>query len=286
MENLPNPPSPVKSKSGLELITVNLAHLRICAKIDGIPSLPPDQLALLEEDILRTGRVLVPLIVRAIGAPGSIAYEVIDGRHRFELAKKHGHTTVPAIVDNVSDPLELAFSTALARRQLTVSGKALLLFEKHPEMQCEATRLKNQKANLWRGHGGKPNPHDSDSYERPSFRKLASTYHFDHSYFCTLAKAKEHLPPEDWQEKRLRILSGDLSIPRLRSAIGGAMATKGVTPTEQGKAELVEEACSVLWKRIQKFKKMGATEQQKVKDAFRNLLNELPPDLQGICREI
>lgn len=194
--------------------------LTVHPSAEAIPNLTPAQHMALAASIKEHG-ILQPLLVDGDG-------RVIDGKHRLGIAQQLKLPSVPvAAAPEDSNATLLAVESAVARRNLTASGRVLILYLAHPAL--DRGGADRRKANLKRG-AKLPDPITIGSEELgefANFRVLAERYGLDEDYFSKLAQIHAQADAEAWVYVQRRILEGEISIPRLVAGEAGKAMTKG-----------------------------------------------------------
>jgi len=199
----------MKTATPTEVAYLSPLVLTFHAGLEDFPELPADQMDALTESVKEKG-ILEPLFC----TPDNECY---GGRAKLRIAQALDIPEVPVIIREETDVLGYAIETAVARRQLSKSGIALVIFEQHPELAA----TKGAKA-------GRPKtviPHNNTSVSpsksgevlakrHESFRQLGARYKVPHYYFSLLGEMRDGMTGEEWTELRRVILEEEASIPR------------------------------------------------------------------------
>jgi hypothetical protein len=229
------------------------SELRIHPDTAAIPALTPAQYESLKAGIERNG-ILQPLTVDEEG-------RVIDGRHRLKIAAELGLEAVPVNTVAGADAALLACDLAVDHRNLTKSGRTLVLYLAHPGLAkgSEDRRKGNlipgarQKAALdvigitSRKHG-----------ENCDFLTIADRYRVPREYFSMLGEIEESCRgnPDLWEECKRQILEDEKGIGAVKAGVGGALVAKGKKRADTKYAQLAARTASSLagvfreWPRI------------------------------------
>ena len=241
-----------------------------------IPDLPPAQYAALKSSIERQG-ILQPLLVDDAG-------RVIDGRHRLRAAIELGLDVVPVATVAGDDAALIACDAAVTSRNLTTSGRVLILFLAHPDLQRGGVR-ETSKANLLRGSAPNVNYSQSGkSKEFATFAAIAERYGVPREYFSTLAEILAKCRDEDdWRAAQRMILDDEISIPRVNAGIGGRRSTTGTKRSAPSYGPLAARALTTLtnsfraWSRIEWQPERRAS----LLERFDHALSVAPPEIRG-----
>jgi hypothetical protein len=181
-----------------DIIQVSPQSLTLHPALANFPGLSDDQHAALENSVKVFG-ILTPLVADA-------ERRVYDGRTRLRIAQVLELPSIPVAIRPEPDVLAVAIESAVARRQLTRSGIAFLLFEQHPQLVKE------------RNKGGRPKKlagiQPVSGQELGSYRDLALRYRVPREHFGYLAEMHAGMEAEQWAELRRLVLFEEASIPR------------------------------------------------------------------------
>lgn len=260
--------APGKLEHG-KLVSLNPTSLEVHPSLVDFPELSPDQFALLKEDIRATERVIEPLIING-------QRQIIDGRHRHRAALLLELKRIPCLVDDTVDPLTTALASAVARRQLTKSGIALVLFERHPQL-CEERKGREKSGLIRRNPNTVSVEQLAKKLELPSFVRLASRYRIPNQYFSYLALIWDSTTPEEWADIKSAIASEETGLPQLYSGIRSRIKTKGGKRTQPDSYKLLEQTLTqTIPFRLRAWEKLSATQKDKLVDGFCSCLDKLP----------
>jgi len=213
-----------------------------------VPDLILRQYAALKASIERRG-IRQPLLADAEN-------RVIDGRHRLKIALEIGLEAVPVVVVADDDAAMLACDAAVARRNLTASGRVLVLYMAHPMLARGGVR-NGSLANLKKG-ARPPNVNKSqsgESKEFATFATLADRYGVPREYFSTLAEieAKCGGDPTQWKAVTTAILDDEFSIPRVHAGVGSRLSTTGTKRSAPSYGVMVVRAGTTLGNAFKKW---------------------------------
>lgn len=231
---------------------------------------------------------------------------IFAGRHRRKIAIELGLAEIPIVTNNGVRLLDFVIEEAVTGRQLTKSGVALVLFEKHPALAKGAWRRKGSldKANAANGNhakngdGGRSAATIDDSGE-DSFRVLAERYGVPRDYFVLLAairygrKGAAHriaaASKAQWTEVKRAIIEDGVAITRLFAGYQGGDATRGKHRSDPcylmldrngGLQGLMPEALTSLENGFKAWRKLNLEARAKLRERWHEVLDGLPEDLQ------
>lgn len=244
-----------------------------------IPDLPPAQYAALKASIERKG-ILQPLLVDDAG-------RVIDGRHRLRAAVELGLEAVPVASIDGADAALIACEAAVARRNLTASGRVLILFTAHPDLQRGGAD--RRKGNLKRG-ASRPDVNSvtsGESKEFATFEALADRYGVPRQYFSVLAEIRAEADAEEWAVAVRSILENEASIPAVRAGLAGRRPTAGSKRTAPDYGHIAPKAITTLtntfkgWSRIKWIRNEHRDMHREVVESFGAAMAIAPPEIRA-----
>jgi hypothetical protein len=212
----------------------------------------------------KDGRILVPLLA-------DVENRIVDGRHRFRIAKELDLSTVPVVRVN-GDAIEIALASALTKRQVTKSGIALILFEHHPDLQMggrerSKSALQGESADV-------------------TFASLAQRYGIPRQYFSGLAAMAEEFSDKQWSEARDLILFQEYSIAQAYKGVKGQTATKGKKRNDPKWERLLHESMVVeLPERLKCWKQLPEENRRKHCEAVRGTVKRWPREYARWLRD-
>lgn len=251
-----------------------------------IPDLSPAQYAALKDSIARQGihtRLLIDTENR-----------VIDGRHRLKAAMELGLEIVPC--DTIADEVTaddtraavIACEAAVARRNLTTSGRVLVLFLAHPDLAKGAKE---------RGHGNlMPGAAAHKKAFGPilygpvlptTYRSVAERYGVPEDYFTTLAEIERKCAgdPEAWAAAQRMILDDEISIPRVNAGIGSRLSTTGKKRGEPSYDVLAGSAAVTLGNAFARWGSFSPLRTSEALGALRTAWQRMPDVVRALTRE-
>jgi hypothetical protein len=245
-----------------------------------VPDLPPRQYAALKSSIERLG-IRHPLLADAEG-------RVIDGRNRLKIALEIGLEIVPVVTVDGTDAATLACESAVARRNLTDSGRVLVLYMAHPALAGGGVR-EASRANLKKG-ASPPNVNNSQSGESKkfaTFATLAERYGVAREYFSTLAEMEAKCAGNSslWQWVQNQILREEYSIPRVNAGLGSKASPHTKKRSDPRYESLVRPAAVTLGNA---FAKWGSFSSADAGEALRSLIEpwkRMPDAVRALTKE-
>lgn len=244
--------------------------------LETFPEMTETEFRRLTSSILENG-ILVPLLINR-------NRQILDGRSRWMVACKN-LPTVPVMVLDDANELSIAISTALDRRQLSTSGRALIVFLRHPEVANEpAMRKLHGLYNQERDRAEGAPPKDGDL----TFEALAARYSVSRKYLSYLAKIKMLCENEDeWKDHQQKILNGGKksSIEARLVAALGAKGTKGGAPKEEWFNLAVKCLKADLVTRLSRYPEFTAAHKREAVNIFCHALTEIPPQFLEAVEE-
>ncbi|PTY03923.1 hypothetical protein DB346_02875 [Verrucomicrobia bacterium LW23] len=283
---------------------IDITHLTVHEAAEQMPELSPAAYHVLADSIKDVG-IADPLKVIRTDRPDR--YQVIDGRHRLKVAGILGLSRVPVVVTD-EDPFVIALDSVVARRQLTKSGIALVLFERCPYiLGNKGGRPKKPVAE--QQVSGNPEISSTGAALKElsdSFIKLADKYGIPRDYFTyikqayaeTEAKAlgtndlgAKKIYEAEWRWFREAILNEEKGaggahaglISRLNMAGKARPDPTILTLGENGKLSgTLPTAFNSLRKGFSLWDKLESKARSAFVDEFAKLLKELPNDLRAL----
>jgi hypothetical protein len=241
-----------------------------------VPEMSTHAFAQLEKAIAEAHAILQPLIC----AENKGRLLILDGRHRHKVALKL-KLLVPVVVNNEADPLSMAITSAIARRQLTRSGIVCTLFEAHPQL---ADHRSARGGKLRRKRVGARNVEVLKDFDAPSYSVLAERYEVPREYFSRLAAIWDSATDAEWKEVRGRILSGQTEIPNEYAGFCGGIPTKGGKRPAPDYARLLRRSfLNELPERVRAWNKLDTVEKGKILEEFGEKTKKFPRDF---CKDI
>ncbi|MBU4460039.1 MAG: ParB N-terminal domain-containing protein [Verrucomicrobia bacterium] len=245
-----------------------------------VPSLTPDQYAVLLASVTRHG-VKHALDIDVDG-------RVIDGRNRLRAAREIGLEQVPTVVTDETDVAQAACDAAVARRNLTVSGRVLVLYVAHPALRRGAKE---------RGHGnlipgarqkkalGLSVDNPRESKEFGTFAALAESYRVPSDYFSKLGAIEAQCADADeWNEIQRKILEDEHAIPALNAGMGGKAATKGKKRSDPQYAVIAPRAAVTLGNSFKAWNRIPQDGRQRVLAEMRAALQVTPDAVRALIQ--
>lgn len=242
-----------------------------------VPELSDSQYQALRASIDRHG-MFDPILIDG-------SNRVIDGRHRLRAAIELGMEGVPVARVSVGDVALAACDAAVARRNLTASGRVLVLFLAHPALKRGAADRRH--ANLKRG-AKLPDviPVTSgESKEFATFETLADRYGVPREYFSTLAAIEDRCGAEEWHAVQAAILGNEASIPALNAGIGGKAATKGKKRSDPQYHIIAPRAVVTIGNSFKSWNKIPQDGRQRVLAEMRTALQATPDAVRALIQD-
>lgn len=207
-----------------ELMTLPLD--RIVVPDNPLPAMAPDQYAALRASIAACG-LLRPLAVAPADAEGR--HVLLGGHHRLMAAAELGHDAAACtIVEGVEDPGAYALEDAICGRQLTQSGRALLVLLKHPELiERNGARGNPDAANAKKGGINVPRRNidlekgSEEENVNESMRFLAQRYSVRLANLSDLVALRIEVDDEVWAEVCHWILDDEVSVGAAKAGVAG-----------------------------------------------------------------
>jgi hypothetical protein len=298
------------------LIRIHPCQTQVHPILSGFPDLPPDEYAALKLSIKEKG-ILVPL--RGVMTPDPEGkkrwrVDIFSGRHRRKIALELGLQRIPIVTNNGVTLLDFVIDEAVTGRQLTKSGVALVLFEKHPALAKAGRGRKpiarkrdngrstaNIAADDDNGRSAAITAGNGDAQEE-SFRQISERYSLPRDYFVILTKIKHgvsepgypKLPPateEQWSAVKRAIIEDRVALTRIFAGYNGEVATRGkhrADPTylmldRNGNLRgLMPEALTSLRNGFSQWSKLDFAARGKLREAWLETVESLPEDLREI----
>lgn len=254
--------------------------------LQGLPALTEDQYQALKASIADKG-----VMVELRGVPtseGGIA--IYSGRHRRRAAMELG-LTVPLLLNGI-DPAKLAefvIDEVTTGRQLTKSGLALLLFERHPAL----TETGKRKGGAGAHKKNQPAVERQVGEEggNPSIAWVAERYKLSRDYFTLLGKIRHGQPAgegalkldpasaEAWAEIRRQIIEDETPLTRIWAGWNGKVSTAGKkAPTDY--AATCRSGLISLREAFQRWKQVPMGKRTELIALWQELQTLIPEDLQ------
>ena len=166
-------------------------------------------------------------------------YRVMDGRHRRAAAIAAELETVPCVVRSSGDAIQIIVGSLFARRHFTKSAQAYLAF---PLLDTLLTENREKRVlNLKRGNS-LTNSRKPDVPAIGSNRvDIARGLGFSHDVLDQAKKTYDFFAkhPEFKAEFEPQILSGEMSLWNVNSAMGSRLQTKGVKLSKRPASKLI-----------------------------------------------
>lgn len=254
--------------------------LKIHPDVEAVLPLAEGEFVALMEDINERG-ILQPLIVDERDL-------VLDGRHRLRAAQELGLEQVEVRVHGEANPRLFALNSALLQRNLSVSGKVLMLFLAHPDLAngSKERRLGNLKK-------GQSAPEVTESLrgnigENANFAVLAERYKVPREYFITLNTFRRDASDEDWDWAVGAIINDELSITRMRpGAAGRKMTGKKIQPRYNKIAKRSAKSLVNVFKEWGEIKWIrGVHDEHEITlTALSEAFSVMPPEVRAVTAE-
>lgn len=246
--------------------------LEIHPALDGFPELPPEKYEALKASIAEKG-ILTPL--SAMMHEGVL--KVVAGRNRRRIAEELHLEAVPVISRNGIAPLDFALEEAVVGRQLTKSGVAFMLFEKHPSLAKEAAaRMAGGRPKIT----GQPLTGSPVSSENPSYGTLSDRYKIPKDYLIKMGKLRREVSEEDWALIRKAILEDEYCITRIFAGQAGREATKGGAKAPVDYAGLCKRSLVSIKSSFENWKTIPFEERAELVSLWEEISNLIPEDLK------
>jgi hypothetical protein len=269
-----NEPNPEPAPAAAQILQLNPNELTIHPLADRIPMLGqthPEFVAL-----------VMDIAERGIDEPLKVDshHRIMDGRHRRDAAIQADLQTVPCVVRNEEDALDLVIGSLYARRHFSDDLRAYLFAPEY-----ETLLARNRERTLSNLKQGKT-PMISRKPENPATGSdrvaIARRFGLSHDRLDTaLALLKIFREKPELREKyEPDIYSGKWSLWNALSAVKGKEATEGITPQARPAGKLIEKtfrAALVHFKRWEKI--VSKQERLQVAKALDELLRGIPDEL-------
>lgn len=257
---------------------VDPKSLTIHPEAQAVPGLPSAQYAALRESVRRLG-IRQPLLADAEG-------RVIDGRNRLAIALEIGLEAVP--VDQVTgeDAAMVAVESAVARRNLTTSGRVLVLYVAHPALARGGVR-ESSMANLKKGESRScPRTTSGESKENGTFASLGDRYQVPSEYFSKLAEIEAKCGGDagKWEGVKAAILGGEISIPRVNAGVGGAKATEGKKRSDPDYAMIAWRSAKSLGNAFEQWGSLKPDAAERAAEAVGEAVRAMPERCRHLAR--
>lgn len=259
--------------------------LEIHPVLEGFPDLTGDEFESLKASIAEQG---VRVELRGVPTPrGTIA--IYSGRHRRRAGIELSLPTVPVLVNGI-DPsklMEFVLDEVTTGRQLTKSGLALLLFERHPALVAGAKERAGGRPKK------KPAPEMQVIYSEPeegSIALVSERYKVSRNYFTTLGKIRFgstdgalKLPAateEQWAEIRRQIIEEQTPITRIFAGWNGQVATKNLKKAPVDYASTCRQGLVTIREAFKHWKKVPVQRRAEIITLWQEIGSLIPEDLR------
>jgi hypothetical protein len=207
----------------MKLVYVSPEKLTFHPALTRVPRGTAREMELLRQDAKDRKRIVQPVLA-------DLQLRVYDGRQRTEVARELKFERIPVFIEACDDPIDIALSSCIARRNLSKAGIALTLFEAYPEpADSRSNRGRQHQLAKIRGHVSEKTI--SEIYDLPSYKTLSAKYGIPAQYFTYLAaiwdSCEDTNDDTEWSAIKTKLLTGEVKLEAVLRGRAREASNKG-----------------------------------------------------------